>query len=136
MFSINKQALALLSACVLGVVMVGCGKETPAQTQADVSNAQTEGVKDVSKVATKANKNTMDAHTDVLKANAEMSHEAAVGEHDIAVAQAEAAHKVSIEKCEAMTGDARKACKKQADGDLDYAKLKADAVKRDTDPKR
>lgn len=135
MYGISKQTVTLFSACVLSLVMVGCGKETPAQTQADVSKAQTEGAQDVAKESITANKNTMDAHTEVLKANAELSHEAAVGNRDVAIAQAEAAHKVSIEKCEALTGDARSSCKKQADGDLDYAKVKADAIKRDADPK-
>ena len=135
MYGITKHTVVIFSACVLSLGITACGRETPEKTQTDISNAQMKGAKDVAKERDAAAANTMDAQKDVNKANAELGHEEAKGNHDVVIAQAEAAHKISIEKCEAMTGDARSSCKKQADLNLEQAKLQADSTERAMDPK-
>lgn len=135
MYGINKHTATIFSACVLSLSIAACGKETPAETQADVSKAQMEGAKDVAKERSNAAENAMEAGKDVIKSNAELAHETAEGNHDVMIAEAEAAHKVSIEKCEAMTGDARSNCKKQADLILDQAKMKANSSGNQMAPK-
>lgn len=137
MTSISKYTFAVLSACVMGLGFTACGnRETPAKTEADVSQAQAVGAKEVAKESLKAEEKTTEAHRDVLDANAEMAHESAVGNRAVDLAKAEAAHKVSIERCEGLTGDARTGCKKQADADLYQAKLEAESRARANDPKR
>lgn len=66
----------------------------------------------------------------------EYEHEAAKGNLDLAIAEAEAAHKVNIEQCEALAGDARTLCKKQADATLEQTKVQAKITKYETDPKQ
>src|ERR1700722_14617148 len=44
------------------------------------------------------------------------------------MAQADGDHKVAIQKCEAASGDAQKACKDQADAKYDLAKANAKAM--------
>ena len=45
----------------------------------------------------------------------------------IMIAKAEAAHKVTVEKCDALTGAAQKECKDDADKTLEQAKEAAKA---------
>lgn len=45
--------------------------------------------------------------------------------YDVAVAQAEGAHSVAVERCGALTGDARDACRDRADAELELAKSRA-----------
>jgi hypothetical protein len=137
MSEINKTVLTLISACVLGLSLSACNRaESPEKTEADVSRAQTAGAKNVANERETANSNTMDAEKDVIKANAELSHESAKGHHDMTVAKAESSHKVAIEQCESMTGDAQTSCKKQADLTLAEAKTQAETVERAADPKK
>ncbi|GAC1633653.1 MAG: hypothetical protein NVS9B10_29150 [Nevskia sp.] len=137
MNSIRKFAVGLLSVCALSLIVSGCNpQETPAKTAADVAGARAEGDKNVAKERSAATARTVEAEKDAHKADAELAHQSATGEHDVAIAKAEAAHKVAIELCESRTGDALSACKKQADADFEYAKLNANATERATDPKR
>jgi len=52
--------------------------------------------------------------------------------YHVAVTAAEGEHRIAMEKCEAMSGSARVACREQADADLEAAKEEARA--RQTSP--
>lgn len=131
-----KWMVPVLSVSAIGIGMTGCNRsESPAETQADVSRAKADGIEDVAKEQQDAAETTMEAQRDVNKAAIELEHESVEGRRAVALAEAEAAHKVSIEKCEAMTGGARSDCKKQADADLAAAKAVAESIAQATDPK-
>lgn len=137
MNTISKFAVPLFSAFALSLIVTGCNRqETPAKTDADVAKAQAEGAKDVAKERSAAIENTVEAQKDANQAEAELAHQSATGNHDVAIAEAEAAHKVATERCDAMANDERIACKKQADADLEYAKLNAHDTQKAMDPKR
>ena len=50
---------------------------------------------------------------------------------DDAVIQAEGENKIALAKCETLAGDAQKACKDQANSELDMVKQRAKALKSD-----
>ena len=70
---------------------------------------------------------TNDLAKDVDKANEKEVRAAA----DDAVTQAEGENKIALAKCEALAGDAQKACKDQANAELDMVKQRAKALKSD-----
>lgn len=133
----QKSVVTLFSAGFLCLAVSGCNRaEVPAKTEADVSKAQLDGAQKVEEVRHDAAQETLAAQQDVSQAHTELAHETAEGNLQVAVAKAEADHKVSIQACESMSGDARDACKKQADVTLFDAKAAADQVARANDPKR
>lgn len=127
----------IAASAVLSMLLAvgGCAKETPAETQADVATAQAEGAKSVAEAKTDASDTMADVREDVTKTQTEAAHDAAGAALKVTEAQAEAAHKVSIERCESMSGDARALCKKQADTELEAALARARADKALQDPK-
>ncbi len=92
--------------------LAACNKaESPAEVQHDVDKAV----------------QSADRKTDAADQRADVKiTDAAV---DAALAGAEGDHKVALAKCEALQGDAQKACKSQADADLETAKANANAIK-------
>lgn len=137
------NATSLMMIAMTGLALCGCNKaESPSDVRHDVAEATAEGNADVADARAEAQKDAIDAQTDVAKAVADHqvadaideAHEAdqvaAKGDAKIQLAQAEAAHKVEIEKCEALAGDARRHCKDSADANLDAAKEHAE-MRRD-----
>jgi len=92
--------------------LAACNKaESPAEVQHNVDQAV----------------QSADRKTDAAEARADVKiTDAAV---DAALTAAEGDHKVALAKCEALAGDAQKACKSQADADLEMAKANAKALK-------
>ena len=112
---ILKPFATLITLGVLSAAVVGCNRqETPAQTRADVSEAQREGASDVADERREASK-------DMNKSDEAMAE----GRREVALAKAKAAHDVAIERCEAMTGEPRTTCKKRADDTLERAESQA-----------
>ena len=75
-------------------------------------------------------------HDDVAKArdsaaekDAKADQKMAGAAYDTAVTEAEGAHKVALARCESLSGNARSACKDQADAALESAKANAKAEK-------
>ena len=62
-----------------------------------------------------------------MMANAREARAAA----DDAVTQAEGENRIALAKCESLADDAQKACKDQANAQLDLVKQRAKALKRD-----
>lgn len=115
---------------VFAVAMVaGCNNaKSPDAVANDVAAAQAKRAtevadarKDAAKDANNAEAKVDDKTNDLNKANAK-------GEYDVAMAQADGDHKVATQKCDAMSGDAQKACKDQADAKYDLAKANAKAM--------
>jgi len=126
----------IIATLALTLGLAACQKrETPAESQADVAAARTEASKDVAEARKDADAKVADASRTQATAQTDVSHEVSKADENVALAEANGAHKVAIEKCEAMTGDARASCKRQADADLEMAKARAHQGRAATDPK-
>jgi hypothetical protein len=121
-------------------VLTACNKsETPAEVQHDVATAQADGQRDVADARADAKEAQADADKSVADAVADndaddvanqardANETADEGAARIRIAQAQAAHKVTVEKCDALTGAAQKECKDDADKTLEQAKDAAKA---------
>ena len=124
------QKQIVLMVALFGVAIVsGCNNaKSPDAVANDVASAQqkkaaevADAKKDAAKEATKAESKVDDKTNDLNTANAK-------GAYDVAMAQADGDHKVALQKCEAISGDAQKACKDQADAKYDLAKANAKAM--------
>lgn len=104
-----NRVMTMLMAGVFAASLGACNKaEDPAETKADVAEAQSEATQDVAEAQADANKDAMESN------------------EDTAIAKAEGDHKVAIERCEALPGDQQKACKDEADATYEAAKAAAD----------
>lgn len=104
-----NRLMTMLMAGAFAVSLGACNKaEDPAETKADVAEAQSEATQDVAEAQSDANQNAMES-----------------GE-ETAQAKAEGEHKVATERCEALPGDQQKACKDEADATYEAAKAAAD----------
>ena len=131
----------LKAVCALAVaafILTACNKsETPAEVARDVEKAQAEGQREVADARADVQQANADADKQVADAIAdhddddvaEQAHDANAtfdkGNSKIVIAQAEAHHKVAVEKCDALEGEAQKDCKDNADRALDQAKQTA-----------
>ena len=104
-----NRVLTMLIAGTFAASLGACNKaEDPAETQADVTEAQAE------------------ATENVAEAQADMNQSAMEGQEETALAQAEGEHKVAIEQCEALPAEQQKPCKDEADATYEAAKSAAD----------
>jgi hypothetical protein len=124
------QKLLISALAVLAVAAAsGCNQaKSPDAVANDVAAAQAkraaqvaDAKQDAAKDENKAEAKVEDKTNDLNKVNAQ-------GAYDVAMSQADGDHKVAIQKCEAMSGDAQKACKDQADAKYDLAKANAKAM--------
>ena len=114
------------------LVLSGCNKaESPDKVANDVAKATESAEKKDARAEERAEKTdaavTNDLSKDVDKANSKEVRTAA----DDAIIQAEGENKIALAKCEALAGDAQKACKDQANSQLDTVKQRAKALKSD-----
>jgi type IV secretory pathway TrbL component len=114
------------------LALAGCNKaESPGKVDSDVASAANSAAEKDVKANESEAKTEASADQDVAKAQEKADAKTAAAAADTAVTQAEGDHKVAVEKCEALSGDAQKACKDQADATLDQAKAHAKAMKAD-----
>jgi hypothetical protein len=85
----------------------------------ELANSENSAAKDVGKAADKVD----DRMTDLNNA-------AAKDAYNIVVAQADGDRKVALAKCAALSGDAQKGCKDQADADYNAAKAAAKSAEK------
>ena len=104
-----NRVLTVLIAGAFAASLGACNKaEDPAETQADVAEAQADKTEEVAEAQSDMNKNVME------------------GQEETAQQKAEGDHKIAIEQCEALPGDQQKACKDEADATYEAAKAAAD----------
>jgi len=104
-----NRLLTMLMAGALAASLGACNRaEDPAETQADVAEAQSE------------------ATENVAEAEADMNQSMMEGQEDTSLAKAEGDHQVAIEQCEALPAEQQKACKDEADAAYEAAKAAAD----------
>jgi hypothetical protein len=121
---------ALLASAVLG--LSACNKaEAPEKVQADVAKAQSDAAEQNAKADQKVKEVEAQSVKDRADAVAKVADKSVGAVVDSAVTQAEGDTKVALAKCEALEGDAQKACKDAANAHLDSVKAKAKAAKAD-----
>jgi hypothetical protein len=119
----------LLTGVFTLLAAVGCAQQSPAETQADVNKAAAQGARDVATVRDESDQRVRDAQRDLTHKEDEVTRATASGDRRLTVAESEAAHGVALERCDFQTGDARTACKNQADDALSAAKASVEASK-------
>lgn len=106
-----NRVLTMLIAGAFATTLGACNQaEDPAETRADVAEAQSE------------------ATQDVAEAQADMNQDVMQGQEETALAKAEGEHQVAIEQCEALPGDQQAACKDEADAEFEAAKAAAETM--------
>ena len=119
---------ALLASALLG--LSACNKaESPDKVQADVAKAQSDAADANAKADEKQKQVEAEAAKDRADAQVKAADKSVGAVVDSAVTQAEGETKVALAKCEALEGDAQKACKDKANAHMDAVKEKAKAAK-------
>lgn len=125
-----KTHLCLILSAAILMSAAGCSQpSSTGAVQQEVANARQEAAKDNAQATQEAAKVDASANADVAKVAEKADDKKAETSYDVAVTEAEGRHKIDTEKCNAMTGDAQKACKEQADGALKLARANALAAK-------
>lgn len=123
-------------AALMGIGLGACQKaETAAETQHDVASAQTSASKDTAEARDDAGAKVASATADANASQATLDQTTAKANQDVAMTAANGAHKVALAKCDALTGDDRAVCKRQADADLASAEARAGQLRAANDPK-
>jgi hypothetical protein len=123
----------LLPAAIAAILaLTGCNKaESPDKVANDVAKATASAEKKNERAQERAERTdaavTNDLSKDVDKANDKEVRTAA----DDAIIQAEGENKIALAKCEALAGATQKACRDQANAQLDMVKERAKALKSD-----
>jgi hypothetical protein len=119
----------LIRALVLAVaVLAGCNNaKSPDVVASDVAAAQQKAAKNVADVRKDASKDNVSATDKVDDKSKDLNNVEATGAYDVALARAEGNHKVALDKCNAVSGDAQSKCKDMAGADYDAAKANAKA---------
>lgn len=133
-----KTLYPLASILVLGLALSACNKpEAPAKTEADVMRATAEGQAKVSEAASEAVAEHLENAADAREAGKELSSSDLKTDvdnlHTVDTTLADARYKVAKEKCDAVSGDLKSACLKEADAmhqiELGQAKAEQNAAK-------
>lgn len=121
---------ALLASALLG--LSACNKaDSPDKVQSDVAKAQSDAAEENAKAEEKQKQVEAEAAKDRADAQAKAAGKSVGAVVDTAVTEAEGETKVALAKCEALEGDAQKACKDKANAHMDAVKEKAKAAKAD-----
>ena len=111
------------------LAMTGCNNaKSPDEVAKEVASAEQNSTTEVSKSEDKAAKDLGGAADKVDDKLIAFNNDAARDAYNVAVAKADGDRKVALANCDSVSGDAQKACKRQADADYDAAKANAKAV--------
>jgi hypothetical protein len=118
------------AAAIVVLGLSGCNRaESPAKVQRDVTAANESAAKKDAEAAERLAKADAEARHDLADARARADEKTTDAAGDAVIAQAEGDHKVAVEQCEALSGQAQRDCKKQADDQLDAVKAKVKQLK-------
>ena len=102
-------------------------RQSPGAVANDVAAAQQKAAENVADVRKDASKDNVSATDKVNDKSKDLNNVEAKGAYDVALARVEGNHKVALEKCDAVSGDAQSKCKDMADADYNAAKANAKA---------
>jgi hypothetical protein len=126
----SKNFTVITLAAIAMLSIAACHKaESPAEVNADVAKAANQAATQDIKAEEKQSQADASANAELAKAEDKAESKSADAAGDAAITHAEGVHKVAIEQCEALAGDAQKACKDKADAALEMAKANAKAMK-------
>ncbi len=121
---------ALLASAFLG--LSACNRADPPEiVQADIAKARSDAVEENAKSDQKVKQVEAEAANDRADAAVKAADKSVGALADSAVVQAEGETKVALAKCEALEGDAQKACKDKANSHMDAVNEKARVAKYD-----
>jgi hypothetical protein len=124
-----QKPIVLVIALLLAAAVAGCNNaKSPDAVANDVAAAQAKRASEVADAKQSAAKDANSAEAKVDDKTNDLNSVNAKGAYDVAMAQADGDHKVALQKCDAVSGDAQKACKDQADAKYDLAKANAKAM--------
>jgi hypothetical protein len=124
----QKQLVSVLVLCAVALVS-GCNNpKSPDAVANDVAAAQAKRATEVADAKQDAAKDASKAEAKVDDKTVDLNNTNAKGAYDVAMAQADGDHQVATQRCDALSGDAQKACKDQADAKYDLAKANAKAM--------
>ena len=127
-----RPAILWTLAAIAMLGLSGCNNaESPAKVQQDVAKATDSAAEKDAQAADRLAKADAAANKDVANAEAKADEKTTDAAGDAVIAQAEGDHKVAVAQCEALSGQAQKDCKKQADDQLDAVKVKVKQLKKD-----
>ena len=127
-----RPSIWLTGTAIALLALGGCNKaQPPAEVQADVSSATNDAVTNNTQAGANQADVAASVNKDLDNAAQTADTKTADAAADVSVTQAEGNHKIALAKCEALAGDAQKACKDDADAALKNAKAKAQATKAD-----
>jgi hypothetical protein len=120
-FALLASTLLCLSACNKA--------ESPEKVQDEIAKAQSKAADENAKADEKVKQVEAEAAKDRADALAKVADKSVGAIADSAVTQAEGDTKIALAKCQALEGDAQKACKDEANAHLDAVRKKASAAK-------
>jgi len=124
----QKLFVSMVALCAVAMIS-GCNNpKSPDAVANDVAAAQAKRATEVADAKQDAAKDTNKAEAKVDDKTVDLNNTNAKGAYDVAMAQADGDHQVATQRCEALSGDAQKACKDQADAKYDLAKANAKAM--------
>src|SRR5580698_9483276 len=98
-----RRLAGLGGALMLCTAFVGCQKQKPAATPADIAAAQADAQKEIQDAHVEAKKDVKNAAKLAGTESKDVAVAKATGAFDIAMANADGAHKVAIEQCLTLT---------------------------------
>jgi hypothetical protein len=120
------------AAAIVVLSLSGCNRaESPAKVQHDVAKANESAAEKDAEAAERLAKADATARRDMTDARARADEKTTEAAGDAVITQAEGDHKVALEQCEALSGQAQKDCKQQADDQLDSVKAKVKQLKEE-----
>jgi hypothetical protein len=125
-----RTSYLLTLAAIAMFSLAGCNKsESPSRVDSDVAQAAESAAEKDVKAEEKQAKTDASVDKDLATAQQKADAKSMDAAANAALTHAEGVNKVAIEQCEALSGDAQRACKDKADAALAMAKADVKAMK-------
>jgi hypothetical protein len=127
--AVQKKIIVIVGMFALAMVG-GCNKAKSPDTVANnVTNAEQKAANNVADAQKDASKDVANAAEKVDDKAKDLNNAEVKGAYDVEMAKAEGDRKIALNKCDALGGDAQKACKDVADADYQSAKAHLKAMR-------
>ena len=127
--TIGYQLGASLPLVLLAALLTGCQQaESPSTVSNHVAAAEQREQAKTERAEDKASRDVGKAQQRVEEKAVDRNNVAAEDAYKVAMARADGEHDVALQKCKALSGDAQRRCKDQADADYDATKANAKSV--------
>ena len=125
----KQIGISLSLAFLATVIVAGCQRaEPPSTVNRDVTTAEQKADSRTQRARADAERDVANAQEKVDAKALDRNNVAAKDSYKVAMVKADGAHDVALQQCKALSGDAQKHCKDQADADYDAAKANAKSL--------